>query len=307
MMQEAEEGQDEADAQGEDQAGQPDDEAQHRPLQVAVGVGVDGGVGDVAREAGIALVELGLDLAEDSLLVLGKRHLLHPLSVGPGRWSIRRPDGSGDPGLHLSTGAAWSTTRGTDLRPFFDRCPDALSHASSADPPGASVGWSAGPSDRDPTAPRPPGAPAPGRPRPGWPGRWRPGRTGPGWRRPPRWRRPSPATPASSRLSWRAAPSLSPLTLTPIRRTPGVGSTAASSCLASRVMTGVESVASGRVVERVMVWKSLKRTLRVMVRPARPCRRRRLPTASARRTTSRSRVSWRVVVAGRRSPRGRPT
>ncbi len=291
---EAEEGQDEADAQGEDQDSQTGDEAQYRPLQVAVGVGVDGGVGDVTRQTRVALVELGLDLAEDSLLVLGKRHLLHPLSVGPGRGD-RRPDGSGDPGLHLSTGAAcqqraeWISDRfSTDGRVALSLrvigCRTGQS-PGSVDVPGGTV--RSGPQ----------GASASWRTRT-WPA-WA-SVAGPMADRPNRARMAStasvassqPTDPSSSRLNWRAVPSLSPLTLTPIRRTPGDGSTAASNCFASRMMSGVESVASGRVVERVMVWKSLKRTLRVMVRPASPCRRSRLPTASARRTTSRCRVSW---------------
>ena len=124
----------------------------------------------------------------------------------------RRPDGSGDPGLHLSTGAAGQQR----AEPISDRFSTvariALSPGPRRDrvsPLGRSAG-PAGPSDRAPRAPPPPGGPAPGRPRPAWPGRWRPARTGPGWRRPPRWRRPSPPMPASSRLSWRADPSAEP-------------------------------------------------------------------------------------------------
>ena len=49
-------------------------EAQQRPLQVAVGVRVDGRVGDVASQCRIGLVELLLDLAQDALFVLGERH-----------------------------------------------------------------------------------------------------------------------------------------------------------------------------------------------------------------------------------------
>ena len=243
--------------------------------------------------AGVALVELGLDLAEDSLLVLGKRHLPPLLSVGPGRSASivgRRADGSGIPVSSFHSMPA-STTRvaiSTARTILGHASPTAVTRRTRArsarcGPPGPPGGARPGPTAARPAAGR---AAHPGRR--GSPGRWRRRRSGPGWRRRPGWRRPTRPAPTSSRLSWRVPPSASPLTLTPMQPDPGRRVDAGQQGLGlPRDRPRVESVAPASVVERVMVRKSRKRTLSVTVRPARPWRpqaapRPRRPAAPAR-------------------------
>ena len=63
--------------EGEDEEHEAADEAEHRPLDVAGRVAVQGGLGDLLHQLGIGDREVGLDLLEDPLLVLGKRHRRH--------------------------------------------------------------------------------------------------------------------------------------------------------------------------------------------------------------------------------------
>ena len=58
-----------------------DDEQQHRQLHAAEAVAVERVVPTPAGEVGIGVVELLLDLPEDALLVLGKRHRTFSPSV----------------------------------------------------------------------------------------------------------------------------------------------------------------------------------------------------------------------------------
>src|SRR5581483_2027593 len=71
---EADEAEEKARGEGGDEQAEAGDEAESRPLQVAARVLVQGGRADLARECRVVLVELLLDLLEDSLLVLGQRH-----------------------------------------------------------------------------------------------------------------------------------------------------------------------------------------------------------------------------------------
>ena len=71
--------------------GDEEDEAEQQPedppLHPAERVAVQGGLADLLRERGVALVELLLDLVEDALFVFGERHrpnsLLGGAPVGP--------------------------------------------------------------------------------------------------------------------------------------------------------------------------------------------------------------------------------
>src|SRR5439155_23710549 len=58
---------------------QAPDEAKGCPLQVAAGVPVDGGLADLTDELRVGGIEVLLDLGEDALFVLGKRHGDPPL------------------------------------------------------------------------------------------------------------------------------------------------------------------------------------------------------------------------------------
>ena len=84
---EAEQRQQDVHLQRGDQERQTEDQAEDPPLDPAEGVAVQGGLADLLRERGVALVELLLDLVEDALFVFGERHrpnsLLGGTPVGP--------------------------------------------------------------------------------------------------------------------------------------------------------------------------------------------------------------------------------
>src|SRR5439155_21078942 len=61
-----------------DQHDEAGDEPERGPFEVATGMAVEGRRADVVREGRIVLVELLLDLLEDPLFVLGKRHASYP-------------------------------------------------------------------------------------------------------------------------------------------------------------------------------------------------------------------------------------
>ena len=83
--------------------------------------------------------------------------------------------------------------------------------------------------------------------------------------------------------------SASPETPTPSRRTPPEVSRSASSERATRAMVPPSSVGLARVLERLSVVKSWRRTLMVTVRPERPLLRSRAPTSFAWRVSRPSR------------------
>ena len=72
--QEPDHAEDQRGGEREDHEQQPGDEADHRPLDDARRVAVEGGVGDLLHQLGVGGREVLLDLPQDPLFVLGKRH-----------------------------------------------------------------------------------------------------------------------------------------------------------------------------------------------------------------------------------------
>ena len=96
---------DERGGEREDHEEEAGDEPDHGPLDDACGVPVEGGVGDLLHQLGVGGRQVLLDLPQDPLFVLGKRHLSHFRSSGPRR---------GDPsccGIHSRARLRTASTR----------------------------------------------------------------------------------------------------------------------------------------------------------------------------------------------------